>query len=304
MVMCAGIVLFNPEKERLFNNIETIYKQVDEIIIVDNNSGNINCIREMIGELNKITLIENSENLGIAAALNQICSFAHSKKYEWVYLLDQDSISSTTIIESYKEFINLPKVALLTPFIIDINKLSIEEYKSYKLPNYTEVYWAITSGTMIKLQVWKAVGGFYKELFIDGVDFEYSMKLKLNNYKQYRINTEYLLQEVGKAEPTFLVRPYKDNAGKWSLKRHYSSNHSTLRYYYMIRNKIIITRKYREHVSIVKEILFLVIFIIAKILFEKNRLSLVKSIYKGFIDGINFKTEKYKISKNARNRNL
>lgn len=297
MTICAGVVLFNPDLERLQSNLEVIIPQVKKIYLIDNASDNILEVKELYKDVQGIVFIENFVNMGIAKALNQLCSIAIEDESQWIYLLDQDSISSPSIIESYEKFINLPKVALLTPFIVDINKLTLEEFRSYQLPDYTEVEWAITSGSMINLKAWGFVGGFYEDLFIDGVDFEYSLKLNLNSFKQYRINKEYLLQEVGKAEPTFLMRPHKDNTGKWSLKRHYSSNHSLLRYYYMIRNKIIITKKYRNHVSSLKAILFLIAFAIAKVLFEKNRFSIMKTIYKGVVDGMKFKTEKYNTSK-------
>lgn len=36
----AGIVLFNPNKERLTQNIDAIYPQVDKIVLIDNCSTN------------------------------------------------------------------------------------------------------------------------------------------------------------------------------------------------------------------------------------------------------------------------
>ena len=37
---CAGIVLYNPEPDRLKENIAAIDKQVETIILIDNNSLN------------------------------------------------------------------------------------------------------------------------------------------------------------------------------------------------------------------------------------------------------------------------
>ena len=45
---CAGIVTYNPDITRLVENINAIYNQVDNVIIVDNNSKNIAEIEQTI----------------------------------------------------------------------------------------------------------------------------------------------------------------------------------------------------------------------------------------------------------------
>lgn len=292
-IKCAGVVLYNPDLERLHENLRSIRDQVDLIIFVDNSSLNIKNIEDMIKNEAKVELIKNDSNLGIAAALNQIAQFALNTGYDWVYLLDQDSISSPTIMANYEKYTFDNKVALLTPYIIDINKSSIEDYQSQDMPDYSMANWAITSGSLIRLTVWEQIGRFSEYLFIDSVDIDYSIRLNINGYKQLRINNEYLLQEVGNAEKTSFYRLHKDNIGQWRWIRHYRSNHSSIRYYYMIRNNIILVKKYLKYRNIFKSISFIGIFAISKILFEKNKWEIANMVFKGFADGIKFQVPLY-----------
>lgn len=291
---CAGIVLYNPEIERLEENIDSILPQVDLLILVDNNSYNIRDIELKYGNNEKIILIKNKENKGIASALNSICNKAILENYQWVLLLDQDSICSEKIIENYSEFLSNEKVALLTPYIIDTNKMSLEDYKKLELDKINLVNWAITSGSMINLEIWNFIDKFSEELFIDAVDLDFSLRLSINNYLQLRVNKAYLLQEVGKAEKTWLKRIHKDNSGKFSIKSYYRSNHSPIRQYYMARNHIILSKKYKNHFSLWKTIPLNLIIILPKILFEKPKIVIAKHILNGLKDGISYQTEVYK----------
>ncbi|WP_163144061.1 glycosyltransferase family 2 protein [Bacillus sp. 22-7] len=290
---CAGIVLFNPEIDRLTDNIAAIKEQVNKIILIDNNSNNSDQILKEYELSEEFIIVRNNENKGIATALNQICEIAEKNEYEWVLLLDQDSVCSPNLIESYKKYISDESVALLTPYIIDINKLSFDEYSELKLPETSAVNWAITSGSLIRLKTWEKVGRFYDDLFIDAVDIDYSIRLKLNGYKQIRVNREYLLQEVGHAEPTCIMRPHKDNSGKWTIKRYYRSNHSLLRQYYMTRNNIIIARKYSQYIPMMKSVSFTMVMSLPKPFVEKNKFKLLHSLILGFKDGFKFKVIKY-----------
>ncbi|MGN6442229.1 MAG: hypothetical protein ACTHL6_10080, partial [Arthrobacter sp.] len=47
----AAIVTFNPDPQRLKDNLETLPPQVDELLIIDNGSNNLAEIRALINEL-------------------------------------------------------------------------------------------------------------------------------------------------------------------------------------------------------------------------------------------------------------
>lgn len=83
MKYIAGIVLYNPDLGRLKENIESICKQVDKVILIDNGSDNIREIEDLIKEYLNCILLKNGENMGIAYALNQILKYAYENDVKW-----------------------------------------------------------------------------------------------------------------------------------------------------------------------------------------------------------------------------
>ena len=57
MRICAGVVLYEPKKERLKENISAIKNDVEHIFLVDNGSKNISEIKESFESEEKISFI-------------------------------------------------------------------------------------------------------------------------------------------------------------------------------------------------------------------------------------------------------
>ena len=155
-MILAGIVLYNPEIKRLEENIKGIYKQVDKLIFIDNNSSNKNKIMKLLENYNNIELIKNTENKGIAYALNQILEYAYQNQYEWFLALDQDSIAQNDLISKYSKFFKMEYIAMITCNIIDRNfKTDIKDEEEFK---YIER--CITSGSINNTEILKKVRWF------------------------------------------------------------------------------------------------------------------------------------------------
>ena len=100
-MMCkvaAIIVSYNPDSN-LFDSINLLLNQVEKVIIVDNGSKEkyvkyIKSINE-----DKIEIILNKENLGIATALNIGVRKALENGYEWILTMDQDSKASPDMVK-------------------------------------------------------------------------------------------------------------------------------------------------------------------------------------------------------------
>ena len=272
MDICAGIVLFNPEIERLKDNINHIEKQVKLLIVVDNGSKNINDIRSLLNNYNNIQLIENKKNLGIAKALNKILYIAGIYSFDWVLTLDQDSVADKNLIQQYAYFINNTKeknIGCLTCNISDRN-FSID------LPCYgfKEIDYCITSGSLMHLKNTLSVGGFDEKMFIDKVDTDICINLIKHGYKIIRIDFNGLLHEIGHAKQINL------GFRKWELY-----NHGSFRRYYMCRNAIYLLKKYHDFYTFkifAKEIFQFILII----LFEDNKIEKSMKGIKGFFDGL------------------
>lgn len=286
----AGIVTYNPEMKRLEENINAIIGQVEEVILLDNASANIEEIEKKWADNLKITIIKNEENRGIATALNQIMDYSLKKGYQWTLTLDEDSVVPEDIIERYMDYMDRENTAMIVPIICDrvMNEFDIKEEIDSA---YTLVEKAITSGTLMQNQIWKEVGGFTEELFIDYVDFDYCMKVRLAKYDIVRVNSVKLSHELGNASEiklfAFLEKLCKDGS-EWKRRfseLRYTTNHSPERVYYLTRNQYYYIKHYGPYFDAKKLEKGMRVGWVIKILFEKDKIKKWKAIRNGIKDG-------------------
>lgn len=274
MDISAGIVLFNPDINRLKENISTVIVQCTHIYLVDNGSDNIDEVLESLRRYNqtKISIIRNEANQGIAKALNQLTKAALQDGFDWLLTLDQDSVSPSNIIEEFKKYVSYQDMGMLCPIICDRNKGVVVESKD----GCKEIDECITSGSLLNTKAWHKIGGFDESMFIDGVDFDICYRLREAGYKILQVQSVVLLHELGHIEyHRFLF---------WRLL---VKNHSAFRKFYIARNTIYMARK--EHSSIVKAILQNVKLFLITCCYEEDKWKKCVRIVQGTIDG--FKCE-------------
>ena len=260
MDYAIGIVTYQPDIVRLQENLKAAAQ--NQLILVDNGSSNIADIRALAEGM---ILIENPSNLGIAAALNQLCHKAQALGYEWLVTLDQDSVIQSGMLEAFSHYTDLSDVAIICPRIED-RHLGRQHTQSTSGTEY--VAHAITAGNMVRLKAWKAVGGFTEALFIDGVDFDFCLKLREGGWQILRDNNVCLCQEMG-------------HGRRISLPFHHQMsvlNHSPQRLYYIARNYLWIGRQHRQRLHWTIEVakrLFIVLC------FEQDRWQKLRAMFTG-----------------------
>lgn len=268
----AGIVLFNPEIERLKENLQAVIPQVDEVVLVDNFSDNIIEVRQLLSQYQTCKLIENDNNKGIATALNQILEYAKLHGYEWFLTLDQDSVCNEHLIETYERYTEFEKVGMLTSLAVDRNFTTQTSFD--KNEEYHYVTYCITSGALVNTKACNECGGWDDALFIDNVDGEICIHLKELGYKVLSIRFNGILHEVGHG---------KDVQFLW--KKDVVYNHPASRQYYMARNRIYVARKYPNEFNIRKELLKEFRNYRLILLFEKDKRCKIAARIKGVRDG-------------------
>jgi len=270
--IAAGIVLHNPDLQRLAENIKSVYSQVEILVLVDNNSFNIEIINNIYDRYPKISIIRNNQNLGIATALNQIIEYCIKLGYEWVLTLDQDSVCPDNLISEYLKWIDAEKMAILSPTIIDRNKID-KHFSQTKQSDLEIVDKCITSGSLINAGVWSKIGKFDEVMFIDEVDFEYCQRVIDCGFLIYRANNTKLLHEIGKITiHRFLF---------WNVT---VKNHNSFRKYFMARNVLYVAFKQHSFFVILKAYLRVFKILIVTILYENDKINKAKSIIKGCRD--------------------
>jgi len=274
MKILAGIVLYNPDPERLTENISAIKGQVDCVAVFDNGAGEM-ALADNSGTI--IVLSQNGENVGIATAQNRIFEYALNNGYDWVLTLDQDSCCPENIISEYSKYVNENDVAILCPFVTDRN---MQTKVDDSMPKTESVDMCIASGNLVRVSAWQEVGGFWDDLFIDLVDFDFCWSLVEKGYRILRVNSVVLYHELGHSKSVKIF-----GRGEAVF------NHAPVRSYYMTRNTILVGRRHHKQRLCWKwqgKRIFLIN------LFEKERLKKDKMIIRGLFDG----WFKYKVRKN------
>lgn len=285
-------------------NFLSLVNQVEHIIIIDNNSDLIT--KNLLTELKnsypqKLTVIFNSSNLGIAEAQNIGIKKANElKDFAWLLFLDHDSCPEQQMINKmlrfYDSYQNKDKVAILGAVHLDLN--DPEDLPTYLIsyPNrspikwrkikkddqdkYLSVWFNISSGSLIRPHVFKEIGLFREDFFIDYVDIEFCFRLKSKS-----VNSQILIvrdasfyhqlgnKEIIKFTELFKIKIY---------------NYTTFRKFYYYCNRIKFSRIYFNYYPrfIIQHFIGMILSIVRVILFERQRLASTKAIIRGLIAGI------------------
>lgn len=287
--VCAIVVTYNPEVDVFKNCISTYYNQVDEVIIVDNGSSK-ETIEEIENfEFENISILKLGDNLGIATALNKGIELAIKKDYEWVITFDHDSEIAGNMIkkmfEVYNEKLKSQPIGIIAPNYKDINTgdtslFVLKEGPFFKRVlssgDYIEPLFVITSGSLMKTDVFKKVGKYKDDLFIDYVDNEYCLRLQKQGYKLIVVTDAYMYHRLGEREVI--------SRGPFRIV---PTNHGFLRKYYIERNRVYTYKKYafKNPQWFLYDIIACIYDIFRVMLFEKNRKMKCKMMAKGFYHG-------------------
>ena len=271
MTIYAGIVLYNPDINRLQQSLCSILRQVSGVVLVDNASSNVSEVLGLVDTLQSVILIQNHSNLGIARALNQICEYVEEKSGDWVLTLDQDTVCGDGFIDQLSKFTNIPEVGILCP-VVDYEGLSIKS--NVQNDDIMPIKACMTSGSLTNLNAWKKVGGFRDDFFIDFVDNEYCMKLTVHKYKILRVCGCVMHHQLGESkEYKFL-----------GLFPRLVSVHHPWRYYYMTRNNPPFIWEYRSRLNIIKEYLKIASILWHGIMYSDEKKKTISFIRRGVCD--------------------
>ena len=249
-IIAAGIVLFQPDLDRLKENIYNLSQQLSTVIFYNNGAENVDINAWAKNSDMSIVVIGDGINNGIAHALNGIMEKADELGFEWVLTLDQDSIVPSNMISTFEEITKQDDVAIICPQNIDSRR---KYMKAVKEPKIESVKMCDTSGSCTRLSVWKEIGKFDDWLFIDLVDNDYCKRVDLKGYRIIRDNSVVMDHQYGNIEPRGKIAErffigigeilHSTNIQKLSFKRKVNP----LRVYYENRNVLYLNKKYKEY---------------------------------------------------------
>jgi rhamnosyltransferase len=281
--ICCLIISFNPD-DILKRLVYIMRDQVDKVIIVDNNSEGVSSeLLQDISEDEKVCLIRNFKNYGIAKALNQGVQMAIIKQFKAVITFDQDSLPCNNIIEIMTEvYDSYPAKDQIGAIGINYCNENLKSrfttnHKLFKKKDYL-----ITSGCLLFTDAFLITGGFREDFFIDDVDLEYSLRLR--QYGKVCLITS----KIGmKHKPG---NPKKRKIFGLTL---ISSNHNSMRRYYMARNHSILTREYLFIFPyfIAKMNFFFILSVLKILLIDDDKKAKFSAILKGLNNGFHYSSE-------------
>ncbi|MDE6859043.1 MAG: glycosyltransferase family 2 protein [Duncaniella sp.] len=211
VIITGIVVLYNPEYNLLKKSIDSVYSQLDYLYVIDNTKG-INHA-DWFQNDSKILYTPLSDNLGIAEAQN-IALDKCLDKSDFIFFLDQDSITPDFLIESLlNKFFQLKKSGVNVgaigprPYNRDEGKKYLGSIKK-GIPignNLSEVSELINSASLIPVEAFRKAGLMDSTLFIDGVDHEWCWRAKYRGNYRFFIDEDTLLShKLGEGDRHFL----------------------------------------------------------------------------------------------------
>lgn len=278
--ICALVITYNPGTG-FQQRLQRITQQVARTVIVDN--GSVKSVLDMLQTLPEemnIELIINHENLGVAHALNQGVAWADHNGFECILTMDQDSVVKNDMVEKLSEICNcLPPEASVG--VIGSNYC--DQYGKYWIPKmktnsaWIEQPFVITSGCLMSVIAFFAVGGVRDDLFIDQVDADYCIRLRKQGYMVCMSTEPLMTHSIGNKTRHKFFGVYL-----------YTSNHNAFRRYYMTRNRITLAKNYflSEPMFVMRGFYHLISDIITIIFLEKEKAQKLRAVIIGLLDGL------------------
>jgi rhamnosyltransferase len=288
----AVVVLYRPEAEAVRAQFAALRPQVAGAIYCDNGGGQEVLARLGLLSQPGIHCLGDGQNLGIAEALNQGLAHAASLAGSFALLLDQDSVPSEHMVErllAMHRRASEPgmKVAAVGPAIFDVLHGKLEGFGqavSRKQRRFSpgvgledkpiDLYYLITSGTLVHLPALAEIGPMDESLFIDSVDFEWSFRARARGYRLLGSYGTRLQHQRGAG----LHRPLPGVAIRL---------HSTQRLLYIFRNHLrLCFRRYMPARWKLLGLWYLLVRATLFALFVPNRIANLGAMLRGSIQGI------------------
>ncbi len=183
----AVVVTYNPDPD-LVEHLTAIKLQIATVVVIDNGSANASDVEHQARAAG-CRFIGNAANLGVAAALSQGARLALAEGFEWLATFDQDSLIEGGAIDGllavYACHPRRDRVAIVAMSHRD--RATGRDYHHPEDIIETAPLWrslraTITSGSLIRTEVFAQIGVFDDTLFIDSVDHDFCQRCRRHGW--------------------------------------------------------------------------------------------------------------------------
>lgn len=268
----AITTVYYPDPVKLRDNIDRYIQHIDRLIIWNNTpaaeAGKYPIDLDGIHE--KAKVISTGRNEGIAFPVNRCARIARDEGFDLLMVMDQDS----TWLD-YERYITAVKSCLPeygdAIFIPNIN----ERENPVTAPVRKKSF--INSGTVFPIGTLLRIGPLNEYLFVDGVDMDYSLRAVRNGIEILCLTDCRMVQQFG-------------NPVESRLLGCQTSNYPAERTFNIVKNHVLLYRKYKKAMSAVQRKMIIQSYILKRgvkvLLMEKGKLKKTGSILKGVYAGL------------------
>jgi rhamnosyltransferase len=295
MADSVGIVVVSYHPGAGFaTRLEGLLNQGVDVVLVDNGSDDASLAQlSGLGSIGNLITLRNPTNLGIATALNQGVAELRRRGARWALLLDQDSepapdmLSRLLATAQRHRHEPIAQVAanvqdrglptgtrrwfsLAPRFMLGFKRIRCDQ-------DLIRDVVAVTSGSLVDIQIHEALGGFDERLFIDFVDTDYCLRAAAAGHATVVDCAAVLHHSVGAKQQRSLL----------GIK-FIPTYHRPLRRYYLFRNRIHMVRAHAARWPhwVTYELAATVHTLVGILLFEDSKARQLRACALGTWDGM------------------
>lgn len=269
--VCAIVVTFQPDAG-FSSRLDRLSTEFRRVFVIDNASRAL-----QIRETDRIRVLQNDHNIGIAAALNRGLRCADEAGFAWAVSFDQDSEPVQGFAEAMLASARALKTCrlLLGANYVDVHRRRLAHSAGSQGSGPVRRTTVITSGMLLPVGFALAIDGFREDFFIDSVDHEFCLRAADHGAGVFVTREPLMRHAIG--APVDGVR--------WA--RALSSAHPASRKYFIARNALWAVRLHarRHPLWSLRQFARIGAEAVGIILFETGRRAKLGAFLRGIRDG-------------------
>lgn len=236
--LVIAVVATHQPDDRVVHNVSVLRRQVERVIVVDDGSGPAAAsVLADLGRMTGVSVVQLSENRGIAAALNAGVATARQVKPDALLTLDQDSEVAADYVANAAAALQrlrggkrrLTMVAAGVQSGATVRPVRFRDRGDQLTPTLE----AIQSGLVVPFEVFDRIGEFDESLFIDCVDTDFTLRAAAAGIPTYLARGCAIKHPLGRTIDTGALPVTRSGRRSFAF-------HPAWRRYYISRNRAIV----------------------------------------------------------------
>jgi rhamnosyltransferase len=278
----AVLTAFGPD-ERLRVVVDEAARQCAQVIVVDNTPLSRPGAETLLEPRSGLIMVRNSDNVGLAAALNRGIGLADPAA-DRVLLLDQDSAIPDGLVASLSAHLDAdPRIGIASPAPWDETAGRYLDPRASSRALVSDLPVVITSGMVIRRRALDEVGLLRTDFFVDSIDQDLCLRMRGRGWRVVQDRRVHLPHSLGETQ-----------WHGWGPLRLRATHHPTWRLYWVARNSVVLVRESwrREPAWCAVSLALLGYWALTIVLFEPPRWSRLATLLRGCRDGWTGRTDR------------